>query len=66
MGQATIDPHSQKEHTKIHKSLSLVLIRLVLTEIQPFKNVEISKGMYGHLDAVFGQRPDGHSILCKF
>ena len=40
MGLATVDPHSQKEHTKIYKmkSPSLVLIRLVLTEIQAFKN----------------------------
>ena len=36
MGLATIDPHSQKEHT-----------RLVLTEIQRFKNVKINKEMYG-------------------
>ena len=33
MGLATIDSHSQKEHTDIHKFLSLVLIRLVFTEI---------------------------------
>ena len=38
MGLATIDPHSQKEHAEIPKSPSLVLIRLVLTEIQAFKN----------------------------
>ena len=35
------------------KSSSLVLIRLVLTEIQPLKNLKINKEMYGgHLDAV--------------
>ena len=44
MGLTTIDPHSQKEHTK---SPSLVLIRLVLTEVQRFKNVKINKEMYG-------------------
>ena len=38
MGLATVDPHSQKEHTEIHKIPSLVLIRQVLTEIQAFKN----------------------------
>ena len=46
MGLATIDPHSQKEHTEIHKTPrlpSLVLIRLVLTEIQ-FKKVKIKNG----------------------
>ena len=47
MGLATIDPHSQKEYTKIHKIPSLVIIRLVLTEIQRFKNVKINKEMYG-------------------
>ena len=41
MGLATINPHSQKEHTEIDK------IRLVLTEIQRFKNVKINKEMYG-------------------
>ena len=46
MGLATIDPHSQIEDTEIHKSPSLVLIRLVLTEIQAFKNVK----MYGNAD----------------
>ena len=50
MGLATIDPHRQKEHTKIYKILKL--IGLVLTKIQWFKNVKISKEMYGHLDAV--------------
>ena len=47
MALATIDPHGQKEHTEIHKIPSLVLIRLVLTEIQRFKNVKINKEMYG-------------------
>ena len=41
MGLETIGPHvaSQKEHTEIHKIPSVVLIRLVLTEIQRFKLV---------------------------
>ena len=47
MGLATIDLHSQTGHTQIHESSSLVLIRLVLTEIQRFKNVKINKEMYG-------------------
>ena len=52
MGLATIDSHSQKEHTEIHKIPSLVLIRLVLTEIERFKKVKINKEMYGNPDAV--------------
>ena len=41
-----------------------MLIRLVLTEIQRFKNVKINKEMYGIRTAT--QRPDGHTFLCKF
>ena len=50
MGKATIDQHSQKEHTKLYrvftgtKSPSLELIGLV----QLFENVKIYKEMYGH------------------
>ena len=40
MGLATIDPHSQKVHTEIHKIPKLVFIGLVLTEIQASKNVK--------------------------
>ena len=40
MGLATIDPHSQKEHTEIHK----------IPEIQAFKNVKICREMLGHVD----------------
>ena len=48
MGLANIDPHSQREHTEINTRFpSLVLIRLVLTEIQRFKKVKINKQMYG-------------------
>ena len=36
MGLATIDPHSQKEHTEIHK---IPKFGVNQTEIQPFKNV---------------------------
>ena len=41
MGLATIDSHSQKELTEIHK-----------IQIQPFENVKIYKEMYGNPDAV--------------
>ena len=63
MGLATIDPHSQKTKPRFTKFPSLVLIRLVLAEIQRFKNVKSNKEMYGHPDAVFGQCPDGHTFL---
>ena len=54
----------RKGTPRFTKSPSLVLIRLVLTETQRFKNVKINKEVYGHPDAVFGQRPDGHTFLC--
>ena len=54
MGLATtcIDPHSQKEHTEIHKIPSLVLIDPIVNKKQWFKNVKSNKEMYmyGHLD----------------
>ena len=42
----------RKTTPRFTKSPSLVLIRLVLTEIQPliFKNIKINKEMYGHPD----------------
>ena len=64
MGLATIGSHSLNL-PRFTRSLSLVLIRLVFTEIQPFENVKIYEEMYGNPDAV-GQRPDCHTFLCKF
>ena len=59
-----IEPESltmvRKSTPRLTKSSSLVLIRLVLTKIQPFKNVKINKEMYGR------QRTYGHTFLCKF
>ena len=47
MGVATIDPHSQKEHTKVHKIPKFGVNQVSLAEIQRFKNVKINKEMYG-------------------
>ena len=47
MGLATIDPHSQKEHTEIHKIPKFGVNQANLTEIQQFKKVKINKEMYG-------------------
>ena len=44
-----IDPHSQKEHTEIHKIPKFVVNQDSCAEIQRFKNVKINKEMYGHL-----------------
>ena len=47
MGLATIEPHSQKERTKIHKNPQkfpkVDVSRVVLTEIQPFQNIKVNK-----------------------
>ena len=52
MGLAnSIDPH-RKSTLRFTKSASLMLIRLVLTEIQRFKNIKNNKEMYDHLDTV--------------
>ena len=42
----------RKSLPRFPRFLSLVLIRLVFTEIQPFENVKIYKEMYGNPDAV--------------
>ena len=55
---ATIDPHSQKDQTKLYK-----IPKFGVSKIQPFENVKIYKEMYGHQDAVRTQRPDGHTFL---
>ena len=60
MGLATIDPHSQKEHTEIHKIPKFGVNRLVLTEIQRFKKLKINKEMYAIRTLC------RHTFLCKF
>ena len=48
MGLATIDPHIVRKSTPRFTTFSsLVLIRLVLTEIQRFKYAKINREMYG-------------------
>ena len=59
MGLATIEPHSQKERTKIHKNPQKIpkfdVSRVVLTEIQPFKTSKLTKTkMFGHPDIASG------------
>ena len=44
---------------------SLVLIKLVLAEMQRFKNIKLTKNCMASGRCV-GQRPDGHIFLCKF
>ena len=50
MGLAAIDHIVLNCKPSFTKSPSLVLIRLLLTEIQPSENVKIYKEMYGHPD----------------
>ena len=42
----------RKSLPRFTRYLSLVLIKLVFTEIEPFANVKIYKEMYGNPDAV--------------
>jgi len=63
MGLATIDPHSQKEHTEIHKILKFSVIRLVLTEIQPFKNAKLHRNI---LVIIFYEKRYCISLLCRY
>ena len=52
MGLATIDPHSQKEHTEIHKILKFGVNQASFNCVTAILNVKINKEMYGHPDAV--------------
>ena len=54
----------RKSTPSFTRFLSLVLFRLVFTEIQRFKNVKIYKEMYGNPDAVSdGVRIDIHFFV---
>ena len=68
MGLATIDPHSQKEHTEIHKIPMVGVNQARLTEIHRFKNVKINKEMYDHLGTVSGRLTVRHysQFLCLY
>ena len=59
MGLTTIDPHCEKEHTESYKIPKFGVNRVVLTEIQPFKNVKITKKCL----VIRTQHPDGHIYI---
>ena len=54
---------ARKSTPRFTKSPSVELIRLVLTEIQRFKNAKIKTEMYGNPDAVFRPPHREHAIL---
>ena len=56
----------RKSTSRFKKSLSLVLIRLVLIEILRFKNVKINEEMYGHPDAVLDRVRMAIHFFVKF
>ena len=65
MGLATIDLHSHKVQTRLYKITKFGVNRdPKVSKIQTFENVKLYKEMYGHPDAVFGQRSDCHIFLC--
>ena len=52
----------KKSRPRFTRFLSLVLIRLVFSEIQPFENVKIYKEMYGNPDYRLVPRPSRFEI----
>ena len=52
MGLATIDSHSQKEHTEIHKIPKFGVNQASFHWDTAIENVKIYKGMYCNADAV--------------
>ena len=51
MGLATIDPHSQKEHTEIHK-----IPKVYVNQARNYRDIAVYSGfnkeIYGHPDAI--------------
>ena len=67
MKLATIEPHIIRKSTpRFTKSPSLVFMRQVFTAIQRFKNSKIYLRNVKPSGRFVGQRPDGHTFLCKF
>ena len=66
MGLATIDPHSQKEHTEIHKILKFDVYQASFYRDRAIRKLQNLRRNVWPPDAVRQQRPDGHTFLCKF
>ena len=64
MGLATIDPHSRKEHTEIHKVWCLS--DQFLLRYSDLKTSKFTQRNVWPSGRFVGQRPDGHTFLCKF
>ena len=62
MGLAATDPHSQKEHTEIHKIPKFGVNQAIYSDL---KNSKLTKKCMASGHCV-GQHPDGHTFLCKF
>ena len=63
MGLATIDSHSQKEHTEIYKIPKFgVKFSLRYSDLKTSKFTKKCMASGGRV----GQRPDCHAFLCKF
>ena len=66
MGLATIDPHSQKEHTDNSQNPQVwCLSGKFLRRYSDLKTSKFTKKCMASGRFV-GQRPDGHTFLCKF
>ena len=65
MGLATIDPYSQKEHTEIHRIPKFGVNQASFNRDSDIKTSKLTKKCMASGLCV-GQRPDGHTFLCKF
>ena len=69
MGLATINPHSQKEHTEIPKIPKFGVNQASLTEIQAFKNEKnLQRNVWkcGQIRTKVRICPHFHTFVCKF
>ena len=62
MGLAIIDPHNHKEHTEIHK---IPKFGVIYASFDRDTAAKLTKKCMASGRCV-GQRPDGHTFLCKF
>ena len=66
MGLATINPHSQKEHIKIHKIHKFGINQASFDQDTAIeKKSKLTKKCMAS-GRCKTQRPDGHTFLCKF
>ena len=67
MGLATIDSHSQKEHTEIHKIPKFGVNQASFDrDTAILKRQNLQRNVWHPAGRRVGQRPDCHTFLCNF